>query len=137
MQLWEHQQEAIAFCLARLEAPHARVLVQLPPGTGKTEVAARVAIEWVKRGPFRRVLIAVPTAPIMRQYYARLVALTNITVAIEKASNTKFTYIPYRGGGEVAVQLVGKHIDSTVNNPIEAVAQWRGGAGPNRCAGFR
>ncbi|WP_024576466.1 MULTISPECIES: tripartite tricarboxylate transporter substrate binding protein [unclassified Afipia] len=51
-----------------------------------------------------------------------------ITVAIEKASNTKFTYIPYRGGGEVAVQLVGKHVDSTVNNPIEAVAQWRGGA---------
>ena len=25
------------------------------------------------------------------------------------------------------VQLVGKHVDSTVNNPIEAVAQWRGG----------
>ena len=26
------------------------------------------------------------------------------------------------------MQLVGKHIDSTVNNPIEAVAQWRAGA---------
>ncbi|MBN9585358.1 MAG: tricarboxylate transporter [Afipia sp. 62-7] len=51
-----------------------------------------------------------------------------ITVAIEKATGAKFTYIPYRGGGEVAVQLVGKHIDSTVNNPIEAVSQWRGGA---------
>src|SRR5829696_64014 len=50
-----------------------------------------------------------------------------ITVAIEKATGTKFTYIPYKGGGEVAVQLVGKHVDSTVNNPIEAVAQWRGG----------
>ena len=50
-----------------------------------------------------------------------------ITVAIEKSTGTKFTYIPYRGGGEVAVQLVGKHVDSTVNNPIEAVAQWRGG----------
>jgi len=50
-----------------------------------------------------------------------------ITVAIEKVSGTKFTYIPYKGGGEVAVQLVGKHVDSTVNNPIEAVAQWRGG----------
>jgi putative tricarboxylic transport membrane protein len=37
------------------------------------------------------------------------------------------TYIPYKGGGEVAVQLVGKHVDSTVNNPIEAVAQWRAG----------
>jgi len=48
-----------------------------------------------------------------------------ITVAIEKATGTKFTYIPFRGGGEVAVQLVGKHVDSTVNNPIEAVAQWR------------
>jgi putative tricarboxylic transport membrane protein len=50
-----------------------------------------------------------------------------ITVALEKATGAKFTYIPYKGGGEVAVQLVGKHVDSTVNNPIEAVAQWRGG----------
>ena len=50
-----------------------------------------------------------------------------ITVAIEKISGAKFTYIPYKGGGEVAVQLVGKHIDSTVNNPIEAVEQWRAG----------
>jgi putative tricarboxylic transport membrane protein len=50
-----------------------------------------------------------------------------ITVAIEKATGAKFTYIPYKGGGEVAVQLVGKHVNSTVNNPIEAVAQWRAG----------
>ena len=50
-----------------------------------------------------------------------------ITVAIEKAIGVKMTYIPYRGGGEVAVQLVGNHVNSTVNNPIEAVAQWRGG----------
>jgi len=51
-----------------------------------------------------------------------------ITVAIEKAAGVKFTYIPFKGGGDVAVQLVGKHIDSSVNNPIEAVAQWRAGA---------
>ena len=50
-----------------------------------------------------------------------------ITVAIEKASGVKFIYIPFKGGGDVAVQLVGKHIDSSVNNPIEAVAQWRAG----------
>ena len=50
-----------------------------------------------------------------------------ITVAVEKAAGVKFAYIPYKGGGEVAVQLVGKHVDSTVNNPIEAVAQWRAG----------
>ena len=50
-----------------------------------------------------------------------------ITVAIEKAVQKKMTYIPFRGGGDVAVQLVGKHVDSTVNNPIEAVAHWKGG----------
>ena len=50
-----------------------------------------------------------------------------ITVAIEKSAGVKFTYIPFRGGGEVAVQLVGNHVNSTVNNPNEAIAQWRGG----------
>jgi len=51
-----------------------------------------------------------------------------LTVGLEKATGTKFIYVPFKGGGEVAVQLVGKHIDATVNNPIEAVAQWRAGA---------
>jgi tripartite-type tricarboxylate transporter receptor subunit TctC len=50
-----------------------------------------------------------------------------ITVGLEKATGTKFIYVPYKGGGEVAVQLVGGHINSTVNNPNEAVAQWRAG----------
>jgi putative tricarboxylic transport membrane protein len=50
-----------------------------------------------------------------------------VTASIEKKTGAKFTYIPYKGGGSVAVQLVGKHIDSSVNNPIEAVAHWRGG----------
>jgi tripartite-type tricarboxylate transporter receptor subunit TctC len=50
-----------------------------------------------------------------------------ITVALEKVAGAKFTYVPFKGGGEVATQLVGKHVDSTVNNPIEAVAQWRAG----------
>mgnify|MGYP003346011211 CR=1 FL=1 len=45
-----------------------------------------------------------------------------ITVAVEKQAGIKFTYVPFKGGGDVAVQLVGKHIDSSVNNPIEAVA---------------
>src|SRR5690349_21948772 len=49
------------------------------------------------------------------------------TAAIEQQTGAKFTYIPFKGGGDVAVQLVGKHVDSTVNNPIEAVAHWRGG----------
>ena len=48
-----------------------------------------------------------------------------ITAAIEQRTGAKFTYIPFKGGGAVATQLVGGHVDSTVNNPIEAVAQWR------------
>jgi tripartite-type tricarboxylate transporter receptor subunit TctC len=51
-----------------------------------------------------------------------------ITVALEKAVGKKMTFVPFKGGGDVAVQLVGKHVDSTVNNPIEAIAHWRGGA---------
>ena len=50
-----------------------------------------------------------------------------ITVGLEKQTGTKFIYVPFKGGGDVAVQLVGKHTDSSVNNPIEAVAQWRAG----------
>jgi len=50
-----------------------------------------------------------------------------ITVGLQKATDTKFIYVPFKGGGEVAVQLVGDPIDSTVNNAIEAVAQWRAG----------
>jgi len=50
-----------------------------------------------------------------------------LTAAIERVTVKKFTYIPYDGGGKVAVQLTGKHVDSTVNNPIEAVSQWKDG----------
>jgi tripartite-type tricarboxylate transporter receptor subunit TctC len=50
-----------------------------------------------------------------------------ITVLLEKAAGKKMIYIPYKGGGDVAVQLVGKHVDSTVNNPIEAESHWRAG----------
>jgi tripartite-type tricarboxylate transporter receptor subunit TctC len=50
-----------------------------------------------------------------------------ITFALEKNYGSKFTYIPYKSGGEAATQLVGKHTESNVNNPSENVAQWRAG----------
>ncbi|WPB84794.1 Bug family tripartite tricarboxylate transporter substrate binding protein [Sediminicoccus rosea] len=50
-----------------------------------------------------------------------------ITVAMQRAMGTEFIYVPFRGGGEVATQLVGGHIQATVNNPIEAVTHWRAG----------
>jgi tripartite-type tricarboxylate transporter receptor subunit TctC len=48
-----------------------------------------------------------------------------ITVLMEQNQGVKFTYVPFKGGGTVCVNLVGKHIDSTVNNPIECVSHWR------------
>jgi len=50
-----------------------------------------------------------------------------ITVQLEQAFGLKFTYVPFKGGGDVAVNLVGKHVDSTVNNPSEAVSHWKAG----------
>jgi tripartite-type tricarboxylate transporter receptor subunit TctC len=50
-----------------------------------------------------------------------------ITIQLEQVTGAKFIYVPFRGGGEVATNLVGKHVDSTVNNPNEAVGHWRAG----------
>ncbi len=50
-----------------------------------------------------------------------------ITIQMEQALGVKFTYVPFKGGGEVCVNLVGKHVDSTVNNPIECAGHWKAG----------
>lgn len=50
-----------------------------------------------------------------------------LTLLIQRAAGVRFTYVPYRGGGEVGVQLAGGHIDSNTNNPSESVGGWRGG----------
>jgi putative tricarboxylic transport membrane protein len=48
-----------------------------------------------------------------------------ITILAEQSQGVKFTYVPFKGGGEVCVNLVGKHVDSTVNNPAECVSHWK------------
>jgi tripartite-type tricarboxylate transporter receptor subunit TctC len=48
-----------------------------------------------------------------------------ITIQLEQALGLKFIYVPFKGGGEVCVNLVGKHVDSTVNNPAECVGHWK------------
>ena len=52
---------------------------------------------------------------------------------LEKATGTKFTYVPFKSGGEAAVQLAGSHIDSNTNNPAENIGQWKAGAGKPLC----
>ena len=51
-----------------------------------------------------------------------------ITAAIEQKTGREVHLHPVQGRRRRwRLQLVGKHVDSTVNNPIEAVAQWRAG----------
>jgi putative tricarboxylic transport membrane protein len=50
-----------------------------------------------------------------------------LTVFMEQKTGAKFSYLPYKSGGEAATQLVGGHIDSNVNNPSENLEVWRAG----------
>jgi tripartite-type tricarboxylate transporter receptor subunit TctC len=50
-----------------------------------------------------------------------------ITVGLEQATGVKLKYISEKGGGDVAKALVGNHVNSTVNNPIEQVSFWKAG----------
>jgi tripartite-type tricarboxylate transporter receptor subunit TctC len=50
-----------------------------------------------------------------------------ITVGLEQSTGAKLKYISEKGGGDVAKALVGNHVNSTVNNPIEQVSFWKAG----------
>ncbi len=50
-----------------------------------------------------------------------------VTAMLEGAYGIKVTYVPFKGGGTVAKQLIGKHINSTVNNPSEQIGFWKAG----------
>lgn len=48
-----------------------------------------------------------------------------LVAATEKFKSVKFNYIPYRVGGDIAVNLAGGHIDASVNNPSEGLQLWQ------------
>ncbi|MGB6007685.1 Bug family tripartite tricarboxylate transporter substrate binding protein [Castellaniella sp.] len=50
-----------------------------------------------------------------------------LTMLLNKVEGTKFTYIPFKSGGEASTQLAGGHIGSNTNNPAESVSQWKAG----------
>lgn len=50
-----------------------------------------------------------------------------LTIQLEQAFGVKFIYLPLSGGGAVCANLVGKQVDSTVNNPSECVGHWKAG----------
>ncbi|MEO1090883.1 MAG: tripartite tricarboxylate transporter substrate binding protein [Pseudomonadota bacterium] len=50
-----------------------------------------------------------------------------ITALLEQTFDLDMTYVPFGGGGEVAKNLVGGHIESSVNNPSEALGFYEAG----------
>jgi tripartite-type tricarboxylate transporter receptor subunit TctC len=50
-----------------------------------------------------------------------------LTAMLESEFGMDVTYIPFPGGGDVAKNLIGQHIDSTVNNPAEQIEFMRAG----------
>ncbi|MFK7868134.1 MAG: tripartite tricarboxylate transporter substrate binding protein [Roseobacter sp.] len=50
-----------------------------------------------------------------------------VTAMLEKEFGLEITYVPFKGGGDVAKNLVGGHIDSTVNNPSEQLGFYNAG----------
>ena len=50
-----------------------------------------------------------------------------VTAMLENEFGIEVTYVPFKGGGDVAKNLVGGHIDSSVNNPSEALGFYQAG----------
>ncbi len=66
-----------------------------------------------------------------------------VTAMLENTFDVDITYVPFKGGGDVAKNLVGGHIDSTVNNPSEQMGFFQAGKSrplvaftPERLAAF-
>ncbi len=50
-----------------------------------------------------------------------------VTGMLERAYGLSMTYVPFKGGGTVAKNLIGNHINSTVNNPSEQIGFYQAG----------
>ncbi|WP_245972226.1 Bug family tripartite tricarboxylate transporter substrate binding protein [Rhodovulum iodosum] len=50
-----------------------------------------------------------------------------VTAMMENEFGLEYTYVPFDGGGTVAKNLIGNHIDSTVNNPAEQMGFYKAG----------
>ena len=50
-----------------------------------------------------------------------------LTSMINETTGTEIGYVPFKSGGEAAVQLAGDHVAANVNNPSENLGQWQAG----------
>lgn len=82
---------------------------------------------WKTLAEFQRAAKAAPAGSIKMAGTGSKQEDEIIMVLLEQAWGVKFTYVPFPGGGAVAAALVGKQVEFTVNNPIEAVGHWESG----------
>ncbi|HSX74715.1 MAG TPA: tripartite tricarboxylate transporter substrate-binding protein, partial [Shinella sp.] len=50
-----------------------------------------------------------------------------LTSMIGDVTGAEIGYVPFKSGGEAAVQLAGDHVAANVNNPSENLGQWQAG----------
>lgn len=87
-----HQAEAIGFCLRSLKSGHARCVVQMPTGSGKSFVIRRLAQEWIKDGG--NALVLCPTEEVIEQQ-RRDSLREGMVPVIEKAEQHASQYARY------------------------------------------
>ena len=81
---------------------------------------------WKTVAEFERAVKAAPRGSIKMAGTGSRQEDEIIMVLLEQTWGVKFTYVPFAGGGAVAAALVGKQVDFTVNNPLEAIGHWEG-----------
>ena len=82
---------------------------------------------WRTVADFQRAVKAAPPASVKMAGTGSKQEDEILMVMLEQAWGVKFTYVPFPGGGAVATALVGKQVEFTVNNPIEALGHWEAG----------
>lgn len=86
-----HQVDAIKFGLSLLESTKARGLVQMPTGSGKTNVGVILAHEWIKRGG--NVTFLEPSEEVIEQV-RRAAMMRGLCPVIEKAEKHAGRHAP-------------------------------------------
>lgn len=101
-----------------------------------TPVATMAADEFVlwtsSKAPYKTAKDLIDDAKVRKTAYKMGGAQSKdtdhiLTRKIEDSTGINITYVPFKSGGEAAVQLAGGHIDSNTNNPGENASYWKAG----------
>ena len=126
-QLWPHQQAAIREFGSHLRAGRQRVLVSLPTGGGKSEVAAALAKMCNEQG--KKVLFAAPKIVLIEQVidvFANRFGLPKQEFGVLQGANTRRLHAPYVIATPQTIQSRGLPPDVRLVVIDECHTQYRG-----------